>query len=65
LISKTITIKFAGTWEEFQAACEEDWERGLATGTKVECSDGTATLKATEYWLYHDYKWTFVENTLN
>lgn len=61
LISKTITIKFAGTWEEFQVACEEDWERGLATGTTVECSDGTATLKATEYWLYYKYDWTFVK----
>lgn len=61
LISKTITIKYAGTWEEFQAICEEDWERGLATGTKVECSDGTATLKATEYVWYWDYYWTFVK----
>lgn len=62
LISKTITIKFAGTWEEFQAACKKNWERGLATGTKVVCTNGTATLKATEYALYYDYKWTFVPN---
>ena len=59
LVSKQITINYAGTWEQFQDACDENWERGLVTGTKVICADGTATLSATEYFLYYEYNWTF------
>ena len=61
LIQKTITINYEGTWAQWNAIQKaDDWERGLATGTKIICTDGTATLKATEYWVYYNYEWNFV-----
>lgn len=62
-IGKEITITYDGTWEEYQKICDKDWERGLAVGTKVVCTDGTATLtRATEAIVYHKYTWSFPSN---
>lgn len=49
IISKTVTIKYAGTWAQWQAACggadsDTNWDSGLGKGSKVECTDGTYVL---------------------
>ena len=62
LIQKKLTITYAGTWEQFEEACATNWERGLADGTKVICSNGTATLSTRTLLGYGDYDWSFVPN---
>lgn len=63
LISKKLVITYNGTWTDWQSIQKSNgWERGLVTGTTIVCTDGTATLKATEYLLYYNYDWTFVPN---
>ena len=61
IVRKEITINYAGTWEEFQSICASGWESGLIDGTKVVCTDGTATLKTSTFLGYGSYEWTFVK----
>ena len=62
VISKNVTIKYAGTWEQWQAACntatstDTDWDSGLGNGAKVVCTDGTYVLDTN--WLDSDHKWS-------
>ncbi|MBQ2392054.1 MAG: hypothetical protein II306_09870, partial [Clostridia bacterium] len=61
VISKNVTIKYAGTWAEWQAACggansNSNWDSGLGNGSKVECSDATYVLKTS--WLVSDHTWS-------
>ncbi|MEE0945950.1 MAG: TasA family protein [Acutalibacteraceae bacterium] len=60
-ISKKVTIKYAGTWAEWQAACggansDSDWDSGLDDGSKVECSDATYVLETNG--LVYDHTWS-------
>lgn len=63
-ISKTLTITYDGTWEEFQAIAKENgWESGLVTGTTVVCTNGVATLTARTILGYGYYTWDFEPNS--
>lgn len=45
---KKVTIRYAGTWEQWHAICEDNWDSGLADASKVICTNG-------EYELNCDY----------
>lgn len=61
VISKKVTIKYAGTWAQWQAACNTEtstntnWDSGLGDGSKVECTDGTYVLDTS--WGDYDHNW--------
>ena len=40
LSRKKVTIKYAGTWEQWKAICENNWDNGLTEGSLVDCLDG-------------------------
>lgn len=65
LISKTITVTYDGTWEQWLQITEKGWESGLTTGTTVICTDGTATLTVSGGILGYGatYSWKFVPNS--
>lgn len=52
IISKKVTIEYAGTWAQWQAACntatsdDTNWDSGLGKGSTVICTDGTYVLDA-------------------
>jgi hypothetical protein len=61
VISKKVTITYAGTWAEWQAACggadkDTNWDSGLGDGSKVVCLDGTYELYTS--WGDSDHEWT-------
>jgi hypothetical protein len=59
--AKKVTIKYDGTWSEWQAVCggansDSGWDNGLGNDSKVECTDGTYVLSAG--WLDGDHAWS-------
>jgi hypothetical protein len=58
IISKQVTINYAGTWEQWQAICGDNWDSGLGNGSKVVCTDATYVLNETESYGYKsDHTW--------
>ena len=63
IISKKVTIKYAGTWAQWQAACggansDTNWDSGLGNGSTVECTDGTYVLNTSYGSTDHNWsKW--------
>jgi hypothetical protein len=55
VISKKVTINYAGTWEQWKAICGDNWDSGLGDGSKVACTDGTYVLNTS--WGESDHTW--------
>ena len=55
VISKKVTIKYAGTWKQWQAICDNNWDSGLGDDSKVVCTDGTYVLNTG--WLDSNHTW--------
>ena len=53
-VGKKVDIEYAGTWEQWKSICKDNWDSGLANGSKVVCSDLTYVLNetTTEGFLY-------------
>lgn len=60
VISKKVSIKYNGTWAQWQAVCggannDTNWDSGLGNGSKVECADGTYVLNTS--WGDYNHNW--------
>lgn len=48
IADKQVTIKYDGTWEDWQKICAENWDSGLVNGSRVICTDGEYVLNDPE-----------------